>query len=61
MEFGQVPKQLFTSPHPVRHGPKIERPLLSPSTCKPKREEVERSDNGKIDLSCLIMGLNARA
>ncbi|XP_052232540.1 protein FAN-like isoform X2 [Dreissena polymorpha] len=45
MEFGQVPKQLFTSPHPVRHGPKIERPLLSPSTCKPKREEVERSDN----------------
>lgn len=29
MEFGQVPKQLFTTPHPARFGAKVSPALLS--------------------------------
>ena len=30
MEFGQIPKQLFTRPHPMRYGPReIPRSLSS--------------------------------
>ncbi|WAR13459.1 FAN-like protein [Mya arenaria] len=47
MEFGQVPKQLFTTPHPVRHGARIEHPISG-------SHSVAAANGTVKDQSCLV-------